>query len=105
MRILIFDINYTPELTGVGKYTGEMGAWLVRQGHEVEVISAMPYYPEWSIHPDYKGKGWFTEIIEGAVVHRCPFYVPQKVTSFRRILHEISFQISSFTLLAEGILR
>ncbi|MVM32526.1 WcaI family glycosyltransferase [Spirosoma sp. HMF4905] len=95
MRILIYDINYTPELTGVGKYTGEMGAWLASKGHIVRVITAMPYYPEWEIHERYKGKGWFTEEIDGVTVNRCPFYVPTKVTTLKRILHEFSFVISS----------
>lgn len=95
MKILIYDINYAPELTGVGKYTGEMGAWLVRQGHSVQAITAMPYYPEWEIHKRYKGKGWFTEELDGVTVHRCPFYVPTKVTTLKRILHEFSFVLSS----------
>lgn len=95
MKILIYDINYAPELTGVGKYTGDMGAWLVKQGHSVDVITAMPYYPEWQVHDTYKGKLWFTETIEGAVVHRCPCYVPEKVTTLKRILHEFSFILSS----------
>ena len=95
MRILIYDINYYPELTGVGKYTGEMGAWLARQGHSVRVITAMPYYPEWAIHPAYRGKGWLTETIDGVTVHRCPLYVPRQVTALKRILHEFSFVASS----------
>ena len=95
MKLLIYDINYSPELTGVGKYTGEMGAWLAAQGHSVRVITAMPYYPEWEVHKAYKGKLWFTEVIEGVTVHRCPFYVPRKVTSLKRILHEFSFVLSS----------
>ncbi|QDK78663.1 colanic acid biosynthesis glycosyltransferase WcaI [Spirosoma sp. KCTC 42546] len=95
MRILIYDINYAPELTGVGKYTGEMGAWLASQGHTVRVITAMPYYPEWEVHDRYKDKGWFTEELEGVTVHRCPFYVPKKVTTLKRILHEFSFVLSS----------
>jgi len=34
MRILIHSINYFPELTGIGKYTGEMAAWLAsRSAH------------------------------------------------------------------------
>ena len=24
MKILVYGINYSPELTGIGKYTGEM---------------------------------------------------------------------------------
>jgi len=49
MRIAIYGINYAPELTGIGKYTGEMASWLARQGHDVHVITAMPYYPEWQV--------------------------------------------------------
>ncbi len=95
MRILIYDINYFPELTGVGKYTGEMGSWLVQKGHEVEVITAMPYYPEWRIHKEYRKRGWFKEHIEGVTVYRCPLYVPHYVTSLKRVIHELSFQLSS----------
>ncbi|MGV3558415.1 WcaI family glycosyltransferase [Larkinella arboricola] len=95
MRILIYGINYSPELTGIGKYTGEMGAWLAKHNQEVDVITAHPYYPEWAIHASHKNKGWHTEQVEGARVHRCPLYVPKKVTSLTRILHEFSFVASS----------
>ncbi|MEM6262551.1 MAG: WcaI family glycosyltransferase [Bacteroidota bacterium] len=95
MRLLVYGINYLPELTGIGKYTGEMCEWLVSQGHEVEVITTVPYYPEWSVHPAYKNKLWHTENRNGVLIHRTPFYVPQQVTGKTRILHELSFGISS----------
>jgi len=41
-RILIYAINYAPELTGIGKYTGEMAAWLAAQGHDVRMVTAPP---------------------------------------------------------------
>ena len=91
MRILIFGINYSPELTGIGKYTGEMGSWFAQQGHNVHVVTAVPYYPEWEVHEKYKGKYWITEDIDGATVHRIPLYVPKNVTSAKRIIHEFSF--------------
>ncbi len=96
MRILIYGINYSPELTGIGKYTGEMGAWLAQQGHQVSVVTAMPYYPEWKIHQAYKGKWWHTELIDGVKVYRCPLYVPEKVSSVKRIIHEASFLAGLF---------
>ncbi|STD27602.1 glycosyl transferase family protein [Enterobacter asburiae] len=46
MKILVYGINYSPELTGIGKYTGEMVEWMASQGHDVRVITAPPYYPE-----------------------------------------------------------
>jgi len=44
MKILVYGINYSPELTGIGKYTGEMVEWMASQGHDVRVITAPPYY-------------------------------------------------------------
>lgn len=45
MKILLYGINYSPELTGIGKYSGEQARWLAEQGHEVRVVTAPPYYP------------------------------------------------------------
>jgi colanic acid biosynthesis glycosyl transferase WcaI len=95
MRIVIYGINYTPELTGIGKYTGEMCAWLAAQGHEVTVITALPYYPEWRVHEGYRGEMWKKEVIDGVTIYRCPLYVPEKVTSVKRIIHEFSFLAST----------
>ncbi|WP_245911446.1 WcaI family glycosyltransferase [Neolewinella xylanilytica] len=94
MRILIYGINYAPELTGIGKYTGEMAAFFAAAGDDVEVITAPPYYPQWQIKEGYD-RGFHTEELEGVTVHRCPLYVPKVVTGLRRILHEFSFVISS----------
>ena len=46
---LIVGLNYAPELTGVGKYTAEMAEALVTEGHDVRVVCAPPYYPQWRI--------------------------------------------------------
>ena len=96
LKILIYGINYYPELTGIGKYTGEMGAWFAKKGHQVDVITALPYYPEWRLNPKYKGKWWYKEKISGATIMRCPLYIPAKVSGKTRIIHELSFLISSF---------
>jgi colanic acid biosynthesis glycosyl transferase WcaI len=37
MKILLYGINFAPELTGVGKYTGELAAWLAARGHKVHL--------------------------------------------------------------------
>lgn len=97
MKILICGINYYPEPTGIGKYTGEMASWLAKQGHEVNVITALPHYPAWSIDANYKGKGFHKELIDGVQVYRTPLYVPasDKVTSKNRILLEITYALNS----------
>ena len=40
MKLLLYGINFAPEMTGIGKYTGEMAQWLAAQGHEVRVVTA-----------------------------------------------------------------
>lgn len=102
MKILIYGINFSPELTGVGKYTGEMASWLAKSD-EVKVITSFPYYPEWRIR--YKGntKWYVTEKVDDVSVHRCPLYVPSEPTTIKRIIHLISFAFTSFFKLVTTI--
>lgn len=95
MKIIIFGINYSPEITGIGKYTGEMGSWFAKKGHQVQVVTAFPYYPEWKILPSYKRKIWHKEHLDGALLYRVPLYVPKNLSSVKRILHEFSFVMAA----------
>ncbi len=97
MRIFIVGTNYSPELTGTGRYTGEMGAWLVSRGHDVTVIASPPHYPAWKVASTYRGRWFHTEVVAGAKVHRTPTYVPapDKANGLRRIAMESSFTLSS----------
>ncbi len=95
MKILVYGINYSPELTGIGKYTGEMVEWMASQGHEVRVITAPPYYPEWQVGKHYSS--WRYRLEEGAAtVWRCPLYVPKQPSTLKRLIHLGSFALSSF---------
>jgi colanic acid biosynthesis glycosyl transferase WcaI len=96
LRILVYGLNYTPELTGVGKYTGEMAAWLARRGHDVRVIAAPPYYPAWRIRDEYRNTLYRTERSAGGpTVFRTPLYVPAKPTGAKRLIHLFSFMLGS----------
>ena len=98
MKILLYGLNYAPEQTGIGKYSGEMGAWFAKQGHQVKAISSVPYYPAWSI--DKQFRNWFSkQNLEGVDVYRCPLYVPKKPTTLRRLMHLWSFVFSSVMVL------
>jgi colanic acid biosynthesis glycosyl transferase WcaI len=99
MRILIYGLNFSPELTGIGKYTGEMAAWLSEHGHDVQVVAAPPYYPEWRIGENHSGCWYRSEQLEGVRVIRCPIWVPSKPSGSKRILHLLSFALSSFPAL------
>jgi colanic acid biosynthesis glycosyl transferase WcaI len=107
LRILIYGLNYSPELTGIGKYTGEMAAWLAERGHQVRVVTAPPYYPAWRIHENYRGTSYKAERAHGQpTVFRAPLYVPERPTGLKRIVHLFSFMLSSMpVMLREMFLR
>ena len=95
MKILLYGINYSPELTGIGKYSGEMASWLAAQGHEVRVITAPPYYPEWKVWKGFSTWRYNKRQEAGVTVIRCPLYVPSRPTVVKRLLHLASFSLSS----------
>ena len=98
MKILVYGLNYSPELTGVGKYTGEMAAWLAARGHEVRVVTAPPYYPAWRIDARYSARRYRVEGNQGKAVpkvYRCPLWVPAQPRGVTRLIHLSSFALSS----------
>src|SRR4249920_3252844 len=97
MKILIYGLNFPPEKTGIGKYTGEMALWLAEAGHEVRVIAAPPYYPEWTIHRGYQNT--YGRDSQFQAVYRAPIWLPSRVTGLKRLVHLASFALSSFPLL------
>lgn len=98
MQVLLYGLNYEPELTGIGKYSGEMARWLADRGHRVQVVTAPPYYPEWRIRDGHTGARYVSDPSvgqAGLTVLRCPLWVPSKVNGKTRILHLMSFALSS----------
>lgn len=103
MRILIVGINYAPELTGIGKYSSEMAEWLVAAGHEVRMVTAPPYYPEWKVATNYSAWRYCTENRGGVSIWRCPLWVPAKPSGLKRLLHLASFSLSSLPVMLRQI--
>ena len=99
MKLLIYGINFAPELTGIGKYTGEMAQWLAQAGHEVRVITAPPYYPAWKVGAGYSALHYRSETWQGVRVFRTPLWVPHQPGGLKRLLHLASFALSSLPVL------
>lgn len=99
MKLVLYGINFWPEVTGCGKYSAEMAAWLADSGHQVEVVTAPPYYPEWQISPGYSAWRGMREHMptgNGSVsVRRSALWVPRRVTGLTRITHLASFALCS----------
>lgn len=106
MRILIFGINFFPEVISIGPYTTNLAESMARYGDNVLVVSGQPYFPLWRVFKGYSRFSWAKELLFSAVrVIRCPHYVPSRPTGVRRIMHHASFAITSFPIMLWAALR
>lgn len=120
MRILICGINFYPEPTGIGKYTAEMADWLAGRGHEVRVVTAPPFYPQWRAFPGYRAWKYSSERFRlqtdsgkastpqraqepDVEIFRCPTWIPKKPNGAKRLFHLASFGLSSAPAIARQV--
>lgn len=105
MKLLIGSLNYAPEPTATGFYTGVLAEELAAKGHNVNVVCSQPFYPKWQIFPGYSAWRWTRETLNGVDVRRCPVYIPPRMTTVRRLAHYISFMVTSFVPIVLQALR
>jgi colanic acid biosynthesis glycosyl transferase WcaI len=101
-----------------------MAQWLAAQGHDVRVVTAPPYYPQWRVAEGY-ANWWSREELQQSlqlhphssplpegegmnskgslVVYRCPLWVPVKPSGLKRLLHLASFALTSFPVMLRHI--
>jgi colanic acid biosynthesis glycosyl transferase WcaI len=102
MKILFLGINYAPERTSVAPFNTGLCEHFAAQGHNVTVITAFPYYPEWRVWDGYRGKVYSRQTINNVDVRRVWHIVPRRASSLvQRLAHDFSF---SFTALCAGFL-
>ncbi|MET4134188.1 glycosyltransferase [Pseudarthrobacter sp. PvP090] len=90
LRIRILGLHYSPEPSGNAPYTSSLAEGLTKAGHDVEVFTGFPHYPEWRIYDGYSG--WRRrELLNGVKVTRLRHYVPRKPSALRRLTMEMTF--------------
>lgn len=95
-RILIWSPNYAPETTGIPPLVTDAAEWLVGRGHHVDVVTAVPNYPERRIYSKYRGVLWLTEHEKGVCIHRSWLRATPERSFVDKALYELS--ISTFAL-------
>lgn len=83
-------INYAPESIGIAPYTTLLASGLAARGHEVQVLTGFPHYPEWM-----RRDGCFRlrseEVANLVRIGRFGHYVPRRATTFGRAVMETTF--------------
>ena len=97
MKILVSSINFHPDHSGIALYSTDLPVYLAEQQQQVTMVTGFSYYPTWVKLPADQGKLFRRETFKGVRTLRGYLYVPQKVTTAKRIIHELTF--SSFAFL------
>jgi colanic acid biosynthesis glycosyl transferase WcaI len=95
MRFLILTQYFPPETGAPQVRMAAMIRELLRLGHTVEVVTALPNYPRGKIFPEYKGHFYKTDVWEGVLVHRVWMYAATGA-GIKRLLNYFSFMLSAF---------
>lgn len=94
MRVTILTQYYPPEIGAPQARLSELASALVRQGHDVTVLTAMPSYPVGKIYPGYGGL-LRRERRDGAQVIRTTVFPTQRADFLGRLANYFSFACSA----------
>lgn len=101
MHILYLSQYFPPEIGATQTRAIEMAQGLVRAGHQVTMIAEFPCHPHGIMPPDYQGRFFEREKIDGINVIRVWVYASPAKSFRRRIAFYLSFL---FTALLAGLL-
>ncbi|TWU22916.1 putative glycosyl transferase [Novipirellula galeiformis] len=103
MKILIVSNLFAPDFCGGAAQFTDLAKGLLQRGHEVEVFTAFPYYPEWVKKSDYGFFALKPERVDGVNVVRHGLYVPGNPSRLvPRLCYELSFAVVLFRSLFRG---
>lgn len=95
MRILMLTQYFPPETGAAQVRLFEVAKAIRNQGHQIEVVTAFPNYPNGVIPPEYQGKFYMREELDGIPVFRTWIYPVQRGKFWKRLLNYFSFVFSA----------
>lgn len=61
MRILVLCPHYAPDVAPTGTVMTAIAEQLVELGHELHIVTSLPWYRMHDVEPEWRGKPWRTE--------------------------------------------
>jgi len=102
LKILIITQYFPPEVGAPQNRLFELSVRLREKNIEIDVLTAMPNYPQMEIFEQYKGKFYIKEILDGLNIHRCWLYTKKTKSILIRLINYFSFV---FSALLFGLLK
>ena len=94
MHVLFVSNYFPPEVNAPATRLHEHARQWVKDGGSLDVITAVPNFPEGVVYPGYKNQ-YSQEEVEGIQVIRVPMYIAENKGTLKRILSYVSFMISA----------
>ena len=95
MKFLIITHLFTPDRGGGASVFSDLCFGLAEQGHQVDVLTSYPYYPEWKNKAGANLWRVKKETVHGARIARYGFYIPTRPSSLlQRLIYELSYPLS-----------
>ncbi len=104
-RILFISSYYPPEKAAAAVCVSEAATRLLKWGHEVSVLTTFPNYPTGVVYPQYQGRRFQQETLDGVRVIRSWSYTSPNKGFLRRILAYLSFACAAPFLAGKAIGR
>ncbi len=95
MRILYLSQYFPPEIGATQTRAYEMAVGLIRAGHQVTMLTEVPNHPQGIIHPDYHGRYYARENLDGIDVRRLWVSASPIKSLPRRMAFYLSFMLTA----------
>ena len=95
MRILMLTQYFPPETGAAQVRLFEVAKAIRDSGHQIEIVTAFPNHPSGVIPPEYRGKFFMRDSIDGIPVYRTWIYPVQRGRFWKRLLNYFSFVFSA----------
>jgi lipopolysaccharide/colanic/teichoic acid biosynthesis glycosyltransferase/glycosyltransferase involved in cell wall biosynthesis len=98
---LVLSQYFSPEPGAAAVRLTALCRELHRAGYRVEVVTALPNYPQGRIMEGYRHRFYCRDVVEGILVHRVRVYASQG-RGLKRLLNYLSFMVTCFAGLAKA---
>ena len=94
MRVLYLSQYFPPEIGATQTRAYEMATGLIRAGHQVTMLTEVPNHPEGVIRPEYRGRFWMRETLDGIDVIRVWVKTSPVKTMRTRLAFYLSYMLN-----------
>ncbi len=95
MKILLLTQYFPPEFGAAAARSSEHAHYWAEAGHEVEVCTGFPNYPDGVVPEEYRGRFYMRQARDGYIIHRSWIYATPNRAMWRRALASLSFMVSA----------